>query len=80
MKTIALLKNNIETTIVASGFDGNGQRQVRNWTRIWPKYGYFKQQACDFHIDKNNFPENSIIYINQGYLTVKDNKNMFYTG
>ena len=80
IKTIALPKNNIETTIVASRFDGNGQRQVRNWTRIWPKYGYFKQQSCDFHIDKNNFPENSIIYINQGYLTVKHNKNMFYTG
>ena len=29
-------------------------------------------------MDKDKFPENSIIYINQGYLTVKDNKRMFY--
>ena len=28
-------------------------------------------------MDKDNFPENSIMYINQGYLTVKDNKKMF---
>ena len=29
-------------------------------------------------MDKDNFPENSIFYINQGYLTVKDNKSMLY--
>ena len=27
---------------------------------------------------KNNYPENSIIHINQGYLTVKNNKTMYY--
>ena len=27
---------------------------------------------------KENFPENSIIYINQGYLTIKDNKKLYY--
>ena len=78
-KNFALTKKkNIETTIVASKFDDNGQSQVTNCTRIWPEYGYFKQQPCDFHMDKDNFPENSILYINQGHLSVKDNKRMFY--
>ena len=71
-------KKIIETTVVASGHDGNGQIQVANCTRIWPEYGYFKQQPCDFHMDKDNFQENSVIYINQGYLSVKDNKRMFH--
>ena len=30
-------------------------------------------------MDKENFPENSIIYLNQVYLTIKDNKRLFYT-
>ena len=27
---------------------------------------------------KENFPKNSIIYVNQGYLTIKDNKKLYY--
>ena len=29
-------------------------------------------------MDKENYPENSIIYINQGYLTIKDNEKLYY--
>ena len=29
-------------------------------------------------MEKDNYPENSIIYINQGYLTIKDNKRLYY--
>ena len=29
-------------------------------------------------MDKENYPENSIIYLNQGYLTIKDNKKIYY--
>ena len=39
---------------------------------------YFQQQLCDFNMDKENYPENSKIYLNQGYLTVKDNKKIYY--
>ena len=42
------------------------------------EYGYFKQQPCDFGMDKENFPEYVIIYINQGYLTIKGNRKLFY--
>ena len=29
-------------------------------------------------MDKENYPENSILYLNQGYLTIKDNKKIYY--
>ena len=37
-----------------------------------------KQQPCDFGIKKENFPENSIFYLNQGYQSVKENKKSYY--
>ena len=37
----------------------------RNTVDISPNYGYFKQQPCDYSIDKEKMPENSIIYMNQ---------------
>lgn len=40
----------------------------RNRTNIWEKYSYFKQQP----------PEMSIFYLNQGYQSYKDNKKLFY--
>lgn len=56
----------------------NKKENLTNCTRILPAYGYFKEQPCEFHMDKDNFSENSMIFINQGYLTVKDNKRTFY--
>ena len=65
----------VETTLVATKFEnGNG----KNTTNIWPEHGYFKQQLCDFGSDMENFPENSLIYINHEYLTFKDNRKLFY--
>ena len=77
-KRTAFPRKNIETTIVVSRFDDNGQSQVTNCRCMWPDYGYFKQQPCNLQMDKANFPKNSIIYIDQGYLSVKDNKRIFY--
>ena len=51
----------------------------KNSCSIWPDNSYFKQQPCDFHLDKENIPENSIFYINQGQLSYKDNKKLYYT-
>ena len=56
--------------------NGNG----KNTTNIWPEHGYFKQRPCDFGLDQESFPENFLIYINPGYLTIKDNRKHFYAG
>ena len=74
-KNIALPEQNIQTNIVARRFEnGNG----KNNTCVWPEFGYFKQQPCDFGMEKEDHPEDSIIYINQGYLIIKDNKRLYY--
>ena len=74
-KNLVLPEKNIETTIVATKFEnGNG----KNTTCMWPEYGYFKQQPCDFGVEKEDFPENSIIYLNQGYLTTEDHRKLYY--
>lgn len=54
--------------------NGNG----KNTTSVWPEYEYFKQKPCSFDMEKENFPENSTIFVNQGYLTIKDNKKLNY--
>lgn len=43
-----------------------------------PELGYFNNQPTDFNMKKINYPENSVIYVNQAYLTVKNDKIMFY--
>ena len=38
--------------------------------QIWKEFGFFKDKRVDFTISKANFPENSLIYINQGSFSV----------
>ena len=40
-----------------------------------PSFGYFSDQTTNFNMKKVSYPDNSIIYINQGYLTIKNKKN-----
>ena len=61
--------NRIETTLTAEKTSFK-----RNTIDVWPDYGYFKQQPCDYGVDEENFTENSIVYLNQGYQSCKDNK------
>ena len=65
--------NRVETAITAERISFQ-----RNTVDLWPDYGYFEQYLCDFGIEKENFPENSIFYLNQGYQSVKDNKKICY--
>ena len=80
---ISLTKNvvdnekNIETQVIASKFtDESGN--VTSGRRLWPNYGYFLEQTNNFDLAKVNYPENCILYINQGYSTIKNNKNRYY--
>lgn len=62
--------NRIETTLTAEKTSFK-----RNTIDVWPDYGYFKQQPCDYGVDEENFTENSIVYLNQGYQSCKDKKH-----
>ena len=38
--------------------------------KIWKEFGFFKDQRVELTISKANFPENTLVYINQGSLSV----------
>ena len=46
--------------------------------RVWRNFGYFDTRKSDYSMEKVNFPENTLLYINQAFLTVQKSKNIFY--
>ena len=50
----------------------------RNTTDVWQNNGFLKHQPCDFGVEKENIPENSLIYFKQDYQSYKDNKKVYY--
>ena len=71
---ISMIKNAFgDTTLTAekSSFK-------RNTTNLWPEFGFFKQQPCDYGMGKENQPESTVFYINQAYHSYKDNKKVYY--
>ena len=64
--------NTIETTTTAEKTSFK-----RSTTDVWKEYRYFKQQPCDYGLDKENLPKNSIMYLNQGYQSYKYNKKIY---
>ena len=46
--------------------------------RVWKSFGYFDARKSDYSIEKVNFPKNTLLYVNQVYLTVKKNRKIFY--
>ena len=63
----------VETTLVAekSSFK-------RNTTDLWPEF-FFKQQPSDYGTEKEDYPENTVFYINQAFQSYKYNK-VYYAG
>ena len=66
IKIISLPKQNVKTTIVATKTEGIGKK---NSSVMWAEHGYFKQQACDFHLNKKNIAENCI-FLRKSRLSV----------
>ena len=69
-KNLVENEKNIETKVTTSKFnDETGT--VTSGSRLWSIFGYFSDQTTNFNMKKVNYPENSIISINQGYLIIK---------
>ena len=64
-----------QLTLSTSQNDDGGKKSIN----LWPEYGYFGTESCDFAIEKANLPENTLFYINQGYQSRKDGKKVYYT-
>ena len=45
--------------------------------KVWKNFGFFDARKSDCLMEKINFPENTLIYLNQSHLTVKKNKEIF---
>ena len=75
--TKCVFDGRMETTITAEK-DPIGLKC--NSPDLWLKCGYFKQQACGFSVEKTNMPKMTAFYINQAYLSYKDNKEIYYCG
>ena len=42
---------------------------------IWPEHGYFNQQPCEFYLNKENYPENSIFKLIKVIFPIRIIKN-----
>ena len=38
--------------------------------KVWEEYGYFEEVKPEMNIEKVNIPENTLFYINQGFLYI----------
>ena len=47
----------------------NGDKVEKSSERIWKENGFFKDQRTDLTIGKPNFPENTLVYVNNGSIT-----------
>ena len=68
----------ISTNIVAVTFDNELGSEKVSEERVWKSLGYFDAGKSDYSMEKINFPDNTLLYINQAFLTVKMNKKIYY--
>ena len=83
------IKNSAKMTMAKVKQDTRGRSKIevtvdkdqekKKSKTLWVNHGHFCIQAYDFPIEKANFPENTIFYINQGYLSHKDSKKIYYS-
>ena len=64
-------------TFVAESQNGNDVSEIAG-KPFCKKSGYFGQFRTDYNLEKANFPENALLYVNQAYLTVQKSKKIFY--
>ena len=51
---------------------------VKSSERIWYDHGFFSDQRADFNLSKNIFPENALVYVNQGTISTVKNDLAIY--
>ena len=60
--------------VVAATFENEIGSEEVSGERLWKQYGFFDARKSDYSMEKVNFLENTVFYLNQSYLTVKENK------
>ena len=60
-------------------FTSTNQSEKVSNESVWQKGGFFSDEKADFNIIKNFFPENTLMYVNNGYIsTVKGGELAIY--
>ena len=80
-KTTDNNNKNYLTKIVAEKVDKNSMvSEEILGERVWKEPGFLWDPTTDYNIlhIEMNFPENSLIYINQAYLAIQQNKKIYY--
>ena len=55
-----------------------GESKESSTEKIWEKPGFFKDERVDLTIPKANFPENTLVYVNQGSISqMKDGEAIY---
>ena len=60
----------VRSQVVLASLDGDSNKIASEC--IWKETGFFGELKADFSIHKKDFPENTLVYINQAYLSTKD--------
>ena len=56
----------------------NEDKVEKSSERIWKENGFFKDQRTDLTIGKPNFPENTLVYVNNGSITTVKGGHAMY--
>ena len=57
----------------------NQNETEKNGEQIWAENGFFFDQRADFNMPKKNFPEYTLVYVNQGTISTTKNDLAIYT-
>ena len=64
----------VGTKIVAATFENEIGSEEVFCDRVWGKYGFCDSRQSDYGMEKVNYAENTILYLNQAYLTAQKKK------
>ena len=67
---------NFTTKLVTENVDGEVSEIAGESIR--KQGGIFGNVRTDFNLEKVNFPENLLFYVNQGYLTIRKSRKIYY--
>ena len=75
-KNLSDKDKNVSAKIAASTYENDSGIAKVSGEKIWPQSKYFMNLPTDYIME--NYPENSMFYVNQGYLTIQKHKKMYY--
>ena len=77
-KSAAESDKNLTTQIVAAKFKNDIGSVEVSGEKVWKSFDFSDTSRSDYNMEKVNFPENTLPYVNQAHLTIEKNKKIYY--